>query len=386
MLLVADLIMAIALFLPTTVFISSPYILISLVVAVFIYILNNDLKISQKELLFFLLILGCSLAAIGLSIFYAQPLDATSGSVTNWFPYLPMIMVSAIIAKSCSERVMKLIIVFILIEVFVGILEYLVGVRSFFVTSYGGVTEFGSTDYFYYNRVFGLSENSSAFAIKCLFAFCLIRLFQNNINRLFFLISIGVISLGFLITFNRTVIVALLFAVFIFYGKKFYRSIWMFVFIGFSLILFVYNFDYIREQFFRGKDGFDPSGRWNIFSAFFEFIAENTLFGNMGIKHWVMLGDRMFHAHNSYIEFLASNGIIISIFFLLSLLVVINKKSIVIVAPLLLLSVFQYGIFWGASFYDVVFFYVIFHCIRDAYQPPSIFSSHGLIRPLAKSE
>jgi hypothetical protein len=63
----------------------------------------------------------------------------------------------------------------------------------------------------------------------------------------------------------------------------------------------------------------------------------------------------LIHAHNSFIELLATNGALLSGFFLMILVVMWKKHNFILLLTILLYSLFQYGIFWGFSFLDVIF-------------------------------
>ena len=64
----------------------------------------------------------------------------------------------------------------------------------------------------------------------------------------------------------------------------------------------------------------------------------------------------MIHAHNSFLQVIANNGILLGGFLIVLTLAKLNKKNIVYIVPLLVYSLTQYGIFWGTSLTDVVFF------------------------------
>jgi hypothetical protein len=63
----------------------------------------------------------------------------------------------------------------------------------------------------------------------------------------------------------------------------------------------------------------------------------------------------LIHAHNSFLEFIASNGIVISLLFFAFLFLIWKKKNILLIMAILFFCLFQYGIFWGYSILDVIF-------------------------------
>ena len=82
-------------------------------------------------------------------------------------------------------------------------------------------------------------------------------------------------------------------------------------------------------------------------------------FGNMSVKLWYNHEGTLFHAHNSFVETLASNGIFIFLLYMFFVLKNLNRYNAKFVMPILVLSVLQYGIFWGISFLDIVFQYFL---------------------------
>ena len=114
-------------------------------------------------------------------------------------------------------------------------------------------------------------------------------------------------------------------------------------------------------QFNRGQATLDYSYRDIIFKKYSDYISNHLVWGNSGVKLHLTIEDKIYHAHNSFVELFASNGMLIGSFFLVILGFCIRKKSIIYIFPVLIFSMFQYGIFWGLSFYDVVFFFLLFN-------------------------
>ena len=91
------------------------------------------------------------------------------------------------------------------------------------------------------------------------------------------------------------------------------------------------------------------------------FIKKHYLFGNNSHKHKVYLKayNTYEHAHNSFLEFASNNGIIISILWFLFILRNINRNNFIYLLAILILSMTQYGIFWGISLLDIIFIYYL---------------------------
>ncbi len=105
----------------------------------------------------------------------------------------------------------------------------------------------------------------------------------------------------------------------------------------------------------------NTSGRTLIWANFFQFIEEHPWFGNGSDKLYFREKDpatgteKWVHAHNSFLEIVATHGILLTVFFFLILVFLWRKKNIVFLATLFFFSLFQYGIFWGISILDIIF-------------------------------
>lgn len=170
-----------------------------------------------------------------------------------------------------------------------------------------------------------------------------------------------------MITFNRTSIVStLVFGLILYYPKlkkiNFKQFLLSTVVVITGGIVFYRNLNTILFQFFAGEGEVDLSGRDMVFPAFLNFIENNLLFGNFVDKVWMELSPgRIYHAHNSFLETMASLGIILSVLFFIYLYKIIPKKSLLYIIPIFVYSMFQYGIFWGVSYLDIVFFSFIYY-------------------------
>jgi hypothetical protein len=122
---------------------------------------------------------------------------------------------------------------------------------------------------------------------------------------------------------------------------------------------------FLSTLFLASISGVNTSGRSVIWLNYLNFIDENLLFGNGSDKLMLKTIDQenksiiLIHAHNSFLELFASNGLILSLFFLLILFLNWTKKNFIFILPILFYSIFQYGIFWGISFLDVIFISIL---------------------------
>src|SRR5690606_32047501 len=93
---------------------------------------------------------------------------------------------------------------------------------------------------------------------------------------------------------------------------------------------------------------------------YYQFLAENPFFGNGSYKLWMNINGEIFHGHNSFLQTFATNGIVIGLLFIYLIFRNLNKYNYFYIVPIIVLSLFQYVIFWGVSFMDLMFFYFLF--------------------------
>ena len=118
---------------------------------------------------------------------------------------------------------------------------------------------------------------------------------------------------------------------------------------------------FLNKHLSKSTQGINTSGRTLIWINFIQFWNENKWFGFGSDKLLLKTIDqdkkkiKLIHAHNSYLEILASHGIILTLLFFSLLFFIWNKKNIVFILPICIYSLFQYGIFWGFSILDFFF-------------------------------
>ncbi|MGG8497340.1 O-antigen ligase family protein [Tenacibaculum sp. TC6] len=359
---IKSLILSLLVFSSTLVSVNQSFIYVVLaflgMVLWFISMRKNGVK--REDILSVLFLLTSSI------IYYVgkeYAIDDNSKSINNIIPYTFFIIATVNFSKSLNNSVIKYILYFILLEIVVGIVQYLLGTPYFIKPNSVGVQEFGESEYLYYNKVYGLSAVTSIFALKIFTGFLLVyHLKYNKAMNYFFY---GLLLLGLIITFNRTAIVSVIVFGFIalLMRLKTGGSKIKFLTILMSVVLLVLaynNYAFIENQFFRGK-GVDLSGRDLVFPYYIQFIVEHPFLGNYFTKHWAELSiDRVYHAHNSYLQTVANMGILFGFATIVYFILKVNKNNYIYIVPILVYSTFQYGILWGVSFLDIVFFYFLF--------------------------
>lgn len=280
-------------------------------------------------------------------------------SLRDFFPYFILIIPTYILSIYLSRIDAKVIVFFVTIESLVVALEWYFGVSSF-DTSLSGFRQFTEGELMYNNRPIGLSDNSSLIAYKLLLAWLMIDFFRLK-GVLFYVCKVLILA-GMLFTFNRSVLLSfsvylMLFGVKEFLQFKFEKSKAVVALIGgiggvCLLGFLVYSkLDVIIGQLTRNTGEVELTGRQYIWADFIEFIQHNLIFGNSCIKLWL----DGYHAHNSYIQVVATNGVLIALVYFALLYRNIKLRNLIYIVPILVLGLTQYAFYWGISFLDIIF-------------------------------
>ncbi|NVN97483.1 O-antigen ligase family protein [Candidatus Nomurabacteria bacterium] len=275
---------------------------------------------------------------------------------------------------------LKIIVILITLESVFIFIEIFLGETTIF-TSNPDYRSGLSFDALYLIRPFGLSDGTNSMGGKLVIAIILLdylwepsRLKQFNKYFLF---------LALIIVFSRTAIYASLLHYLIYYikvAKVRHKLLKIFAFLA---IVGLANFtiidipwELITEQLNRGKeDGIDLSYRDVIWSDCWRFITSHPLLGNGSSRYYIWLSTAQMyeHAHNSFLNLLATNGFLISGVYLLWIFSRQPLDNIKITLPIIVFSIGQFGVFWGISFMDIIFLYLML-------EKPSKYSSASIIR------
>ncbi len=323
-------------------------------------------NIRKVDLNIIIIVSICLLSLINKLLFPQK-----AESFIDFIPYPILMFLSLFYAKKLDSQDLKVLIYLITIESIVVIIEYFLGINTFIpgVENMNDVIKEHANE-FYYSRPFGFSNNSSVIAYKIFLAFILID-FLNLKSKIFSAIRI-VLLIAIFLTFNRTIFVTLLLyialklllpfiSVFIQLLKFKIKRSNLFIIIaslvmliGISFLIIEY-FETIIFQLTRNK-GLDLSGRDEIWAKFFDFIKSNWIFGNGSYKYEVDYYSGMIHAHNSFIQTIANNGVVITLLFITLIMVNLRRSNLLYIFMLVVYSLFQYGFFWGISLLDIVLF------------------------------
>lgn len=291
-------------------------------------------------------------------------------------PYFLAIFFTMMIAYGIRQRDLKFFLYLLCFEVGVGLYELLNGVSSIFPLEYATEVDLDE-DMLYNRKVFGLSIGSNTFACKLLLGLIFVDLLYKDWGgkSIFFR---AILIIGLIISFNRTTIISY------FVYRILYFCIWpdrlpfqkqyRVVLLSFLAVcvggIVVYYWPEIStaifEQFTRGRGEVDLSGRPAIWSQALSFIDANWLLGNGSYRADFHILGRTYHAHNSYLQIVANNGVLLGGFFMIWLCQKFNRNNFGYIVALLIYSIAQYGIFWGISLPDIVLFVLL--CKPSIYQ------------------
>lgn len=368
-------VLAFLIFIPTIAFVPHFAYLFAIFYIVFFRKNNIHVKIDNNIKLIFLIIMFMLFNKL-------LHINIETLSIKEIFPSAILLFATYYIAINLTRRDLNALLVFIIIEACIVFLEYYFGVTTFF-TSLDRYRELGgmsNNSLLYSFRPMGVSENSSILAVKLFLGLLIVYYNRNYFNEKMKILIPSILLIGLFFSFNRTAFVAIIMfylAVTIkFYltqaqsRKVFYIKIFIFLFFIFlAFFISYYFFDIIYMQFTRNNTDDILTGRGEIWHSFRIFIENNILFGNGSYKLYLPFyhgGWVMAHAHNSYLELIATNGIIISLFYFVLILKNIRLDNIIYIIAFLTYSLAQYFIFWGISIQDIMFFYFLtFHQRRS---------------------
>lgn len=278
---------------------------------------------------------------------------------TAYYPYAIFMFFSYVLAKTITKKELQFLLLFFVIDVFVGLAEYQKGIASFWNVD---ISFDESSDLLYFRRICGINNNSSNFAEKMLLGFIIIYLIKPKFNYLYVIIF----SVGLVISFNRSAIIAsiplLIYFIYQYIkeGGTFRKIVFFAIVCIIIYFVVIFLLPLIVEQFFRGNNDTTSAmtSRDIIWKEFLDFFYDNPITGNGSVKMRSSTGQ---HAHNSYIWVLASNGIIIALLYYYYTLRFINRYNFIPILSIMLTSITQSTIYWGLSNADVFLFILILH-------------------------
>jgi hypothetical protein len=280
---------------------------------------------------------------------------------------LPLTFLCAIAIRAASPRALWYVIFFICGEVIVGVYEYALGQPTIFP----GQAEFvssqfvDSAEYYYEDRVFGLSSNSSDLAQK-VFLSTLLAFFLDGSSRRKTVV-LAILFVGLSVTFNRTAIVSTL----VFLGLLMAHWSWLrmtrIVAVGLVFIValaaIIVFFQPLLLQFTRGQLSLLETvwTRVYLLTSAMEHILNNIWIGNGSLTYRIQepWSGSWQHAHNSVLMLIATHGILLGCMLLLYCALGLSRRNLPYVGAMFVFSMAQYMFFWNVSLADFVLFYLL---------------------------
>lgn len=344
----------------------------------------------------------------------------TMCSLRDYYSAFMLLPFLFLIAKDFfNETTKKIIIGFVLVEIIAAVFEFLTAQRTLFFQE--EIKSIFSYDSLYKSRVYGFASNSPIFALRIFIALTFV--FQVQLKAFLKILAYIILIVGILVSFNRTIILISALLVFMGFIRSFVpifsngvKQLKSAMFVQFSSLLLVLivlvQIPYFKYSFTKGDSSektevpetwkiekdqltcadqhtlemkdipelnlpvwmgvsasessqkMNTSGRTIIWLNFMNFIFEHPLIGNGTHKVSLRILNKKkeieyMHAHNSFIQYAATNGLIMLFLMCLLLFLKWNWKNSILIFCVIIYSQLQYGIFWGISLLDIYFIYLI---------------------------
>ena len=283
-------------------------------------------------------------------------------SVNSYKNIIPPVLYlgTFLIVLGLRKKDLKLIFLFLIIEVFFIYIELFLKINTIYFWQ-KDFKHFIHISSWYSFRPHGLSSGSSTMGYKLLVLLLLFDFLNLNtkIYKVLKLLTIGALF----IVFSRTPIIAYLIYVLLKNIKRF--NIKIFILLILVSLFFLFFIELYGKMIYHllTAGSASASYRFILWKEQFDFICNHIIFGNHSFKLLVPLDvygpNVLEHAHNSFIEILSTYGIIIFLLYNLLIITFINKYNFLYIIAFIILSLYQYAIFWQISFVDIVFLFIL---------------------------
>ena len=353
-------ILAAFLFVGTTGIVSSHYIGAFMVLVILTTRSNKIHYTTPFQIVYFIIILSF-LNEIIYIFFVGAP-----HSFIELIPYSLFIFLTMWAARIVDEKVLRWMLWFTLIDVGSAIVQRIIGVNTFLPESMSDVAEMGG-DLLYDLKVNGLNTNSSGLGYKAFLALLIYERFPRCRfcgKFLWYFICL----LGIILAFNRTMLIATV----VYFGFKLLQSKNRVLVFPLVVLLLFYvlsdpdTAEFIVTQITRGggslSEGNAMSGREEVYAHYIQYCKDHFFLGNGSFKYY--LGEGL-HAHNSFLQTMATNGIVITTLYVIMLLSTIKKQNVIFIIPFLVSAMTQSFILWGASYNDFIMYCLMLKPMGD---------------------
>lgn len=348
------------LFIGTTGIVSSHYIG-AFMLLVILTTRPNKIKVSTPfQIVLIIIILSFFNEIIHFFFVGASP------SVIELIPYSLFILLTMWAARIVDEKVLRWMLWFTLIDIGSAIVQRIIGVNTFLPESMSDVAEMGG-DLLYDLKVNGLNTNASGLGYKAFLALLIYERFPQCRfcgKYLWYFICL----LGIILAFNRTMLIASV----VYFGIILLRSKNRLLIVPVVVLLLFYVLsepevaEFVVTQITRGSGslsgGNTMSGREEVYAHYVQFCKNHFFLGNGSFKYYIGEG---LHAHNSFLQTMATNGILITVFYIIMLLSTIRKRNYIFIIPFFVSAMTQSFILWGASYNDFIMYCLMLKPVGD---------------------
>ena len=367
---------AFLLYLPTTFILPNSGLILYALFSVLVF----DPSFSRKDRLYFLFIVGVGVNAL-LGIVVEQQFP-DSLFVNNGLLGAVILIFGYLAARSLNDTTWKLVLLFLVIEVFCIYVQFALGIRFFFpqqevvttTTEFQFIQSVQDIELLYFIRPMGLSGTSTIAGAKILLAFVLIFMLDFKPRTRWFLSAL--FAGAAVLNFKRSGLLALGLLIAILLILDLRKNGWRFrhTFAG-AVFLSVLSFyaTQIIGQFTRetaaslGDISFDLiveqlSGRAGLWNETTGFIGDHLFFGNFSERLILSTGQ---YPHSSYMSLFATHGLFLATVLIIFIVARAARKPAILIflAPVLIDAAFQENLFWYISVFDQFALYLLL--VRD---------------------
>lgn len=365
-------------YLSTTVFLNSHFIIIAVLMMLLLIIINSDINLLNNRfkyrIILFVILICWQLLSLIINFISVSNRVRELADVWSIFPfnilcYVVFMVFGYTLTKEKFQRVNNILVYCISMEILVGTFLLFTGNQSYIVNSIGGID---AKDEYLMRGLFALSNNTSIIGYKIMIFYWLIYIMQNKYR----LYAYFVVFIPLIFTYNRAslmVVICILYLDFIKNYRKIKLKYVFYITLLLILVLFCIN-SYLEFldldldvllSFFRFdavNDKIDfasfATGRDLLWEQALEFISNNMLFGNYNIRYLADYNSGLSHVHNSHLETIATYGLIYYLLLMINIILLSIKSKYKLQMFLLFVCLYsntQYGVFWGLSFLDFIF-------------------------------
>lgn len=357
-------------FLPTTFVIGQGAFLIPVLLSIIVYKPTFESRDS-------LIILFCALAALNSLLGVATGwLDLDNPLQSNGVFGGLVLLLTYLAAKTVNERALKVILIWIIVEVFAVLYELSIGQYYLFGAQISDLkTEFVQglvdVDWLYNLRPYGLSANSSGPGLKVVIGIVLAMLIpmKKSWRGACFVILIT----GGVASFSRNGLIAIVVFIALMIARDIWRRglnfrhvIWISA-IAFLIAQFGFLIatQFVRVDVATAKELSSMflteffNTRWHLWGDQFQRAVDNPIFGQFSSR--TFLEGTNLLTHNSFLGLVSTHGFLISAVYILFIATRLYERPIrlFILTPIFSVSLFNDVIFWYSSLADIVLLFVL---------------------------